>query len=112
MSTILPHRGGGHYPGVQRPALIISVVRKEFRRGDDPQRNQFRRWTTDEIQRLTEWIAKIGASHCPGCSTPLDRITGGQYARVRNSAPQRKKGKMRAADSARISAGMKARWAK
>src|SRR5213078_3215190 len=42
----------------------------------------------------------------------LDRITGAQAAPVRNGAPRRKKGKMSAAGRARISAGMKARWAK
>ena len=42
----------------------------------------------------------------------LDRITGAQSAPVKNGAPQRKKGKMSAAARARISAGMKARWAK
>src|SRR5437867_7474956 len=42
----------------------------------------------------------------------LDRITGAQAAPVMNAAPRRKKGKMSAAARARISAGMKARWAK
>ncbi len=28
--------------------------------------------TTDEIQRLKEWIAKIGASHCPVCRAPIE----------------------------------------
>ncbi len=42
----------------------------------------------------------------------LDRITGAQSAPVKNRASQRKKGKMSAAARARISAGMKARWAK
>ncbi|SRR6266487_4657947 len=42
----------------------------------------------------------------------LERITGAQAAPVRNDAPRRKKGKMSAAARAKISAGMKARWAK
>ena len=42
----------------------------------------------------------------------LNRITGAQSAKVRNGVPRRKKGKMSAADRARISAGMKAQWAK
>jgi len=42
----------------------------------------------------------------------LDRITGAQSAPVTNGAPRRKKAKMSAAARARISAGMKARWAK
>src|SRR6266568_3441435 len=37
-----------------------------------PTSSSIHRWTTDEIQRLTEWIAKIGASHCPVCSTRID----------------------------------------
>jgi len=45
---------------------------KEFRRGDDPNRHFFRRWTTDEVQRMTERTARIGASQCPVCSTPID----------------------------------------
>jgi hypothetical protein len=32
----------------------------------------FGRWTTDEVQDLTESTAKIGASHCPVCGTPID----------------------------------------
>jgi hypothetical protein len=46
--------------------------RKEFRRGDDPLRHWFRRWTLGEVQRVTEWIAKIGASQCPVCTTPIE----------------------------------------
>src|SRR6266478_4292951 len=47
-----------------------------------------------------------------GLQRDLERITGPQAAPVRNGAPLRKKGKMSAAARARISAGMKARWAK
>ena len=46
-----------------------------------------------------------------GLQRDLDRITGAQAAPVRNGIPRRKKGKMSAAARARISAGMKARWA-
>jgi len=42
----------------------------------------------------------------------LDQITGAQTARVKNGALRPKNGKMSAAARARISAGMKARWAK
>ena len=42
----------------------------------------------------------------------LDRITSAQVAPVRNGVHRRKKGKISAAARARISAGMKARWAK
>src|SRR6266404_5146908 len=47
-----------------------------------------------------------------GLQRDLERITGPQAAPVRNGAPRRKKSKMSAAARARISAGMKARWAK
>src|SRR5437870_13298340 len=47
-----------------------------------------------------------------GLQRDLERITGAQAAPVRNGAPRRKKGKMSAAARAKISAGMKARWAK
>ena len=47
-----------------------------------------------------------------GLQRELDRITGAQAAPVRNGVRRRKKGKMSAAARARISAGMKARWAK
>src|SRR6266516_5861907 len=47
-----------------------------------------------------------------GLQRDLDRITGAQAAPVKNGAPRQKKGKMSAAAKARISAGMKARWAK
>ena len=42
----------------------------------------------------------------------LDRITGDQAAPEKNRAPRRKKRRMSAAARARISAAMKARWAK
>jgi len=47
-----------------------------------------------------------------GLQRDLGRITGAQAAPVENGAPRRKKGKMSAAARDRISAGMKARWAK
>ena len=47
-----------------------------------------------------------------GLQRDLERITGAQAAPVRKGARRRKKGKMSAAARARISAGMKARWAK
>ena len=47
-----------------------------------------------------------------GLQRELDQITGAQATPVKNGAPLRKKGKMSAAARARISAGMKARWAK
>jgi hypothetical protein len=47
-----------------------------------------------------------------GLQRDLDRITGAQAAPAKNGASRRKKGKMSTAARARISAGMKARWAK
>jgi hypothetical protein len=47
-----------------------------------------------------------------GLQRDLDRITGDQAAPAKNGASRRKKGKMSTAARARISAGMKARWAK
>ena len=47
-----------------------------------------------------------------GLQRELERITGAQAALVRNGIPRGKKGKMSTAARARISAGMKARWAK
>ena len=47
-----------------------------------------------------------------GLQRDLDRITGAQAAPVRNGAPRRRKRRMSAAARARISAAMKARWAK
>jgi len=45
--------------------------RNKLRRGDDPLRNTFRRWTTDEVQELAASTARMGASQCPACSTPI-----------------------------------------
>jgi hypothetical protein len=45
---------------------------KELRRGDDPLRHTFRRWTTDEVQELAEWTARVGASPCPVCDTRIE----------------------------------------
>ena len=50
----------------------VCSKRKGLRRGDDPLRHTFRRWTTDEVQELTESTARIGASRCPVCTTPID----------------------------------------
>src|SRR6266571_3819050 len=47
-----------------------------------------------------------------GLQRDLDRITGLQAAPVRKEAPRRRKRRMSAAARARISAAMKARWAK
>jgi hypothetical protein len=47
--------------------------RKEFRRGDDPQRHLFRRWTTDEIQRLDRSTREQSASPCPVCNAPVQK---------------------------------------
>ena len=47
-----------------------------------------------------------------GLQRDLDRITGAQAAPVMNGAPRRGKRRMSAAARARISAAMKARWAK
>ena len=47
-----------------------------------------------------------------GLQRDLGRIIGAQAAPVENGSPRRKKGKMSSAAKARISAGMKARWAK
>ena len=47
-----------------------------------------------------------------GLQRDLDRITGLQAAPVRKDAPRRRKRRMSAAARARISAAMKARWAK
>ena len=47
-----------------------------------------------------------------GLQRDLGRIIGAQATPVENGSPRRKKGKMSAAARARISAGMKSRWAK
>src|SRR6266404_6545502 len=46
--------------------------RKELRRADDPHRHRFRTWTTGEVQRVTESVAKMGASLCPVCRASID----------------------------------------
>ena len=46
--------------------------RKAMRRGDDPERHRFRRWTPDEVQRLVVSTERIGASRCPVCNTPIE----------------------------------------
>jgi len=47
--------------------------RKEFRRGDDPQRGLFRLWTVDEIQRLNRATNEHSESPCPVCHAPVQR---------------------------------------
>src|ERR1043166_964808 len=48
--------------------------RKELRRADDPQRHRFRRWTTGEVQRVSDSVARMGAAHCPVCRTPIEWV--------------------------------------
>src|SRR6266513_1734817 len=66
--------------------------------------------TTLSVKDLKQVVAI--RERIDGLQRDLDRITGAQAAPVRNGARRRKKGKMSAAARARISAGMKARWAK
>ena len=49
--------------------------RKEFRRGDDPQRQRFRRWTADEVRRLDCSARELSASPCPVCSALVQRYS-------------------------------------
>ena len=44
---------------------------KEFRRGDDPQRRLFRRWTADEIRSLDRATRELRSSPCPVCSAQV-----------------------------------------
>ena len=66
--------------------------------------------TTLSVKDLKQAVAI--RERIEGLQRDLDRITGAQGAPVKNGAPRRKQGKMSAAARARISAGMKARWAK
>src|SRR6266550_5836333 len=66
--------------------------------------------TTLSVKDLKQAVAI--RERIDGLQRDLDRITGAQAAPVTNGVPRRKKGKMSAAARARISAGMKARWAK
>src|SRR6266566_6342586 len=53
---------------------LVCGHREELRRGYDPLRHRFRPWTKDEVQKLTEPAAQIGASHshCRVCSTRIE----------------------------------------
>src|SRR6266699_1442100 len=66
--------------------------------------------TTLPVKSLKQAVAI--RERIDGLQRELDRITGAQAAPVRNGARRRKKDKMSAAARARISAVMKARWAK
>ena len=66
--------------------------------------------TTLSVKDLKQAVAI--RERIEGLQRDLNRITGAQSAPVKNGAPRRKKGKMSAAARARISASMKARWAK
>src|SRR6266705_2059745 len=66
--------------------------------------------TTLPVKSLKQAVAI--RERIDGLQRDLDRITGAQAAPVTNGAHRWKKGKMSAAARARISAAMKARWAK
>lgn len=61
---------GGDY-GLHAECLVCGR-HQELRRADDPLRCRFRRWTTGEVQRVTESVSRMGASPCPVCRTPID----------------------------------------
>lgn len=61
--------GGDYHLGAE---CFVCGKRKELRRGDDPMRHTFRRWTADETQALEEWTARMGASPCPVCDTQIE----------------------------------------
>ena len=61
---------GGDYD--LRAECLVCGKREDLRRGDDPLRHTFRQWTTGEVEQLAESAAKMGASHCPVCSTSID----------------------------------------
>ena len=72
------------------------------------QSNLLTRLSVKELKR-----AVVIRERIDGLQRDLDRITGPQAAPVKNGAPRRgKKRRMSAAARARISAAMKARWAK
>jgi hypothetical protein len=66
--------------------------------------------TTLSVKNLKQAVAI--RERIDGLQRDLDRITGAQTAPLKNGGPRRKKGKISAAARARISAAMKARWAK
>src|SRR6266496_2078795 len=66
--------------------------------------------TTLSVKNLERAVAL--RERIDGLQRDLDRIAGAQSAPVKNDAPRRKKRRMSAAARARISAAMKARWAK
>ena len=66
--------------------------------------------TTLSVKKLKQAVAI--RERIDSLQRDLDRITGDQAAPEKNGAPRRKKRRMSAAARARISAAMKARWAK
>jgi len=66
--------------------------------------------TTLSVKDLKQAVAI--RERIDGLQRDLDRITGAQAAPVRNGAPRRRMRRMSAAARARISAAMKARWAR
>ena len=66
--------------------------------------------TTLSVKNLKQAVAI--RERIDGLQRDLDRISGAQAAPEKNGAPRRKKRRMSAAARARISAAMKARWAK
>jgi len=66
--------------------------------------------TTLSVKDLKQAVAI--RERIEGLQRDLDRITGAKAAPVKNGAPQRRKRRMSIAAKAKISAAMKARWAK
>src|ERR1051326_3867670 len=61
---------GGDYD--LRAECPVCGRQKELRRGDDPERHSFRRWTAEEIRRLSASTAALGASRCPVCEAAIE----------------------------------------
>ena len=69
--------------------------------------NLLTKLSVKDLKRAVAIRERIG-----GLERDLNRITGTQASPPKNGAPRRKKRRMSAAARARISAAMKARWAK
>src|ERR1043165_7054582 len=62
---------GGDYE--LRAECPVCGQRNELRRGDDPQRHRFRRWTMDEIQALDLLTQERSEPPCPVCRAPVQK---------------------------------------
>src|SRR5947207_13660109 len=69
---------GGDYD--LRAECLFCGKSKAIRRADDPRRQQFRSWTSREMERLAQFGLEKDELECPVCGAPVEKEPGQRAA--------------------------------